>query len=103
MSKLDKLPPSPSSRGAFCECRALDELDAANYDRFVRIVDVACEQSTGSGESDLRRLRRQFSTLKNTFLHYDVKEAFVDGELQRANHTRTVRQVRDLVWKSDGD
>ena len=92
MSEPNELPALPSPRGEFCECRALDELDAANYDRFVRIVDVACEQSTGSGESDLRRLRRQFSTLKNTFLHYDLKEAFVDGELQHANHTRSCTQ-----------
>lgn len=49
----------------------------------MRIVDVAREQAAGSGESDLRRLRRQFSTLKNTFLHYDVKEAFLIGAPHR--------------------
>ena len=59
--------------------RALEELNSANADRFGRLLDAAREQSAGSGESDLRRLKRQFSTLKNTFLHYDVKEAFIDG------------------------
>jgi len=69
-------------------CRALEELDSANADRFGRLLDAAREQSAGSGESDLRRLKRQFSTLKNTFLHYDVKEAFIDGadDLLRAAH-----------------
>ena len=60
-------------------CSALEELDSANAERFLRLVAVAREQCAGSGESDLRRLKRQFSTLKNTFLHYDVKEAFIDG------------------------
>ena len=60
-------------------CRALEELDSANADRFGRLIDAARDQAAGSGESDLRRLKRQFSTLKNTFLHYDVKEAFIDG------------------------
>ena len=60
-------------------CSALEELDSANSERFLRLVDVAREQCAGSGESDLRRLKRQFSSLKNTFLHYDVKEAFIDG------------------------
>ncbi|KAK9829697.1 hypothetical protein WJX72_007407 [[Myrmecia] bisecta] len=59
--------------------RALQHLEVANYDRFVKIKDVAKEQAAGGGESDLRRLRRQFASLKNTFMHYDVKESFIDG------------------------
>ena len=54
----------------------------------MRIVDVAREQATGCGESDLRRLRRQFSTLKNTFLHYDVRETFIDGAAASNVHVR---------------
>ena len=29
------------------------------------------------GEADLRRMKRQFSSLKNTFLHYEVKDEFI--------------------------
>ena len=60
-------------------CRALQELQTGNAERFERLQQVAKEQAVGSGESDLRRLRRQFSSLKNTFLHYDVKQTFIDG------------------------
>ena len=63
---------------------ATQNLQAANHDRFVKLRDVAREQSAGSGESDLRRMKRQFASLKNTFILYDVKETFIDGMLQCA-------------------
>lgn len=34
---------------------------------------------TACGAGDLRRLRRQFSSLKNTYVLYDVKAGFIDG------------------------
>lgn len=37
------------------------------------------EQADAVGEADLRRLKRQFSSLKNTFLHYEVKNEFLAG------------------------
>lgn len=62
-------------------CRAISHLDSANYDRFVKLVEVAQEQAPGIGESDLRRLKRQFASLKNTFMLYDVKQSFLEGML----------------------
>ena len=63
--------------------RALEHLEAANHDRFVKIQEVAKEHAAGGGESDLRRLKRQFSSLKNTFMLYDVKDSFIDGAWPR--------------------
>ena len=40
---------------------------------------TAREQAEAVGEADLRRLKRQFSSLKNTFLHYEVKNEFIAG------------------------
>lgn len=37
------------------------------------------DQADAVGEADLRRLKRQFSSLKNTFLHYEVKTEFLAG------------------------
>ena len=68
-----------TSAGALLPCRALQELQVANAERFSKVQQAAKEQTVGSRESDLRRLRRQFSSLKNTFLHYDVKQTFIDG------------------------
>jgi hypothetical protein len=64
------------------------------------------------GEADLRRMKRQFSSLKNTFLHYEVKDEFIaalaDGlpngteeiQLQQFEEEaeRTVSQLRE--WKA---
>jgi len=58
--------------------RALAALDAAD-ERFARIRSAAEEAAPGAGESDLRRLKRQFTSLKNTFTLYDVKDGFIDG------------------------
>lgn len=41
--------------------------------------EAAVEAAAGVGEADLRRLKRQFSSLKNTFLHYEVKNEFLAG------------------------
>lgn len=41
------------------------------------IEETAKEQSAAVGEADLRRMKRQFSSLKNTFLHYVVKDEFI--------------------------
>ena len=47
------------------------------------------EQAEAVGEADLRRLKRQFSSLKNTFLHYEVKNEFLAGAWK--NRKRCVR------------
>ena len=41
--------------------------------------ETAVEASDAVGEADLRRLKRQFSSLKNTFLHFEVKNEFLAG------------------------
>ncbi len=43
------------------------------------VQEAAVEAAAGVGEADLRRLKRQFSSLKNTFLHYEVKNEFLAG------------------------
>lgn len=54
-------------------------VDSVHEARVAAVLAAAKEQAVGSGESDLRRLRRQFSSLKNTFCLYDTKENFIDG------------------------
>ncbi|GAB4817515.1 hypothetical protein N2152v2_004561 [Parachlorella kessleri] len=59
--------------------RAVDSLQASTQQRLDAIEAAAREQSEAVGEADLRRLKRQFSSLKNTFLHYEVKQSFITG------------------------
>lgn len=61
-------------------CRALQLLQDAAQPRFAAVQNSAAEQAEAVGEADLRRLKRQFSSLKNTFLHYEVKNEFLAGE-----------------------
>ena len=61
--------------------RALQELDASTSDRFLRLQDTALEQCQDSDDSDLRRLKKHFKTLKNTFTVYDLKEGFIEGKI----------------------
>jgi hypothetical protein len=57
--------------------RALSLLESGYQQRFELIQTTAKEQSAAVGDADLRRLKRQFSSLKNTFLHYEVKDEFI--------------------------
>ena len=59
--------------------RAFEVVDSVHEARVAAVLAAAKEQAVGSGKSDLRRLRRQFSSLKNTFCLYDAKENFIDG------------------------
>ena len=54
-------------------------LQGAARQRFAAIQESAVEQAEAVGEADARRLKRQFSSLKNTFLHYEVKNEFLAG------------------------
>jgi len=54
---------------------------ASHEARAAALQAPAKEHAAGSSASDLRRLRRQFSSLKNTFCLYDTKENFIDGAL----------------------
>ena len=60
--------------------RALQLLDASTSDRFLKLQDTALEQCQDSDDSDLRRLKKHFKTLKSTFTLYDLKEGFIEGE-----------------------
>lgn len=66
--------------------RALDLLQSAAHQRFAAVQDSAAEQAEAVGEADLRRLKRQFSSLKNTFLHYEVKNEFLAELLDGRPH-----------------
>lgn len=59
--------------------RALDLLHDAAGQRPAVVQEAGVEAAAGVGEADLRRLKRQFSSLKNTFLHYEVKNEFLAG------------------------
>lgn len=56
---------------------ALTILSESCETRSKYITEAATEQSASIGEADLRRLKRQFSSLKNTFTHYEVKDEFI--------------------------
>lgn len=78
------MPPRADQDQAFqrisLQCaRALELVDTKHEARAATVRATALEQAAGSGESDLRRLRRQFSSLKNTFCLYDTKENFIDS------------------------
>lgn len=90
-------------------------LQQGTNQRFDAIQDTAKEQSAAVGEADLRRMKRQFSSLKNTFLHYVVKDEFIaalaDGlpngteEIQLAQFeeeaNRTIDRLRALKTQNE--
>lgn len=62
-------------------CRTLQDLKASHDATTSSLQSTAAKQaSEGAGESDLRRLRRQFSSLKNTYMLYETKEQFITGQ-----------------------
>lgn len=65
---------------------ALELLQDASHQRFASVQASAVEQADAVGEADLRRLKRQFSSLKNTFLHYEVKNEFLAELLDGRPH-----------------
>jgi hypothetical protein len=83
--------------------------------RFDVIQETAKEQSAGVGEADMRRMKRQFSSLKNTFIHYVVKDEFIaalaDGlpngteEIQLAQFeeegNKTIERLRTLKAQNE--
>ncbi|KDD72257.1 hypothetical protein H632_c3620p0, partial [Helicosporidium sp. ATCC 50920] len=54
--------------------RAVREAEASHLSG---VQEMAVQASDEVGEADLRRLKRQFSSLKNTFIHFETKEAFL--------------------------
>lgn len=63
------------------ERRALESLDAAVADHFKEVESTAIAKTAEAGEADLRRLKRQFGSLKSSFLHFEVKESFITCRL----------------------
>jgi hypothetical protein len=59
------------------------------------VLEAAKEQAAGGGESDLRRLKRQFASLKNTYMLYDTKEHFIDGE---PCNLRKPQMIHSKLW-----
>lgn len=62
-----------------CYHRALQSIENIAFHKEQSISQKAKDIATGAGESDLRRLKRQFASLKNTYMLYDTKEHFLDG------------------------
>ena len=59
--------------------RALQSIENVTIQREQVVCQKAKDTAAGAGESDLRRLKRQFTSLKNTYMLYDTKEHFLDG------------------------
>ena len=64
--------------------RALQSIENVTLQKEQGISQKAKDIAAGAGESDLRRLKRQFASLKNTYMLYDTKEHFLDGGLPSA-------------------
>lgn len=64
--------------------RALQSIENVTLQKEQGISQKAKDIAAGAGESDLRRLKRQFASLKNTYMLYDTKEHFLDGGLPAA-------------------
>ena len=62
--------------------RELQRLDSVR-DSFLQQNAEALAAADGAGKADLQRLQRQFTTLKNTFMHTDVKMGFMEALLER--------------------
>ncbi|KAL6776452.1 hypothetical protein ACKKBG_A21190 [Auxenochlorella protothecoides x Auxenochlorella symbiontica] len=62
--------------------RALTSLLATTAQRFDEVEAAARARTDEVGEADLRRLKRQFGSLKNSFLHFEVKESFITSLIE---------------------
>ncbi|CAG9460493.1 unnamed protein product [Pedinophyceae sp. YPF-701] len=65
-----------------------------------RVSDAALELAPGNGHGDLRRLKRQFKSMKSNFMQFDVKESFMDGlldgrpgEFEQAYHEQFLSEI----------
>ena len=77
---LPRLAGRPARPATRCPARrALELLRGVASQRAAEVQASAVEAADEVGEADLRRLKRQFSSLKNTFLHYEVKNEFLAG------------------------
>eukprot|EP00873_Tetraselmis_striata_P043393 jgi/Tetstr1/463657/TSEL_008518.t1 len=67
--------------------RALEQLVAVNGSRFEKMLAASHRQAESGSESDLQRLRKQLSMVKNNFQTYDVQDEFMSallsGDLQQ--------------------
>lgn len=68
---------------ATCCHRAVTAVQAACSKRFEDVEAAALAMSEDVGEAGLRRLKRQFGSVKNSFLHFEVKESFITCALAR--------------------
>lgn len=59
--------------------RALEQLVAVNGSRFEKMLAASHRQAESGSESDLQRLRKQLSMVKNNFQTYDVQDEFMSG------------------------
>ena len=57
----------------------MDTLGRAATERIATLENTAKESSTGNGEGDVRRLRRQFKSMKSSFIQCDVKDSFLEA------------------------
>jgi len=73
------------TRGICCH-RALQSIENVTIQKEQGITQKAKDIAAGAGESDLRRLERQFASLKNTYMLYDTKEHFLDGMIPPSAH-----------------
>ncbi|KAK2077119.1 hypothetical protein QBZ16_004753 [Prototheca wickerhamii] len=73
---------------------ALESLDAAVADHFKEVESTAIAKTTEAGEADLRRLKRQFGSLKSSFLHFEVKESFITSLLEGLPNGTEAEQLR---------
>lgn len=62
--------------------RALEQLHTINGNRFDKMLQVSQRQAESGNESDLQRLSKQLSMVKNNFQTYDVQEEFMTALLQ---------------------
>ncbi|KFM26298.1 hypothetical protein F751_4791 [Auxenochlorella protothecoides] len=72
---------SPDGPDGIAEA-ALTSLLATTAQRFDEVEAAARARTDEVGEADLRRLKRQFGSLKNSFLHFEVKESFITSLIE---------------------
>jgi len=77
--------------------RALQSIENVTIQKEQSITQKAKDIAAGAGESDLRRLERQFASLKNTYMLYDTKEHFLDGMIAHAVLMQSTSSMHPLL------
>lgn len=81
-------------------CRALEQLSAFTSQRFVKVEAAAGSRGDLSGDNNLKVVKRQYDSVKNTYMNLDIKDQYTDALLEGhplENATERLNDAEDAI------